>query len=217
MRRSLEEEGDIPLFVFDADYDPVKLQQRLEGQPVQILVRLRAVLAVSTPIRASLAHLPTLDGRAVTGRRCEVHGPEHLARTLYGVHTCVDSGYGTVRVRAWGNLHPKACTHEGRGSRGPLPIVVGTLWCWWRSSGCLAPRGGASPKSSDCGGMVLEKNRISTFFGARTSGALTWSTPFASSSRHWDGLHTSSAPSRAGRPVDVAGGGRFHPLKAGPH
>ena len=25
--------------------------------------------------------------------------------------------------------------------------------------------------------MVLEKNRISTFFGARTSGALTWSTP----------------------------------------
>src|SRR5215216_5535052 len=30
VRRSLEEKGDIPLFVFDAGYDPVKLQQRLE-------------------------------------------------------------------------------------------------------------------------------------------------------------------------------------------
>jgi hypothetical protein len=32
----------IPLFVFDAGYDPVKLQQGLEGSPCQILVRLRA-------------------------------------------------------------------------------------------------------------------------------------------------------------------------------
>ena len=31
-----------PLFVFDAGYDPVKLQQGLEGSPCQILVRLRA-------------------------------------------------------------------------------------------------------------------------------------------------------------------------------
>jgi hypothetical protein len=72
-------------------------------------------------------------------------------------HTCEDSnGYGTVRVRAsWANLHPKVCVHEGRGSRGPLPIVVGTLvlveverlprgerrrepktlWLWWDGPG----------------------------------------------------------------------------------
>jgi hypothetical protein len=31
-----------PLFVFDAGYDPVKVQQGLEGCPCQILVRLRA-------------------------------------------------------------------------------------------------------------------------------------------------------------------------------
>jgi hypothetical protein len=56
-----------------------------------------------------------------------------------------------VRVRAWAGLHPKVQNHEGRGSRGPLPIVVGTLvlveverlprgvrrrepwvlWLWW--------------------------------------------------------------------------------------
>jgi hypothetical protein len=34
--------SDVPLFVFDAGYDPVKLQQGLEGSPCQILVRLRA-------------------------------------------------------------------------------------------------------------------------------------------------------------------------------
>lgn len=36
------EEGVVPLFVFDAGYDPVKLQRALEGSPCQILVRLRA-------------------------------------------------------------------------------------------------------------------------------------------------------------------------------
>jgi hypothetical protein len=36
------EEGVVPLFVFDAGYDPVKLQRGLEGSACQILVRLRA-------------------------------------------------------------------------------------------------------------------------------------------------------------------------------
>jgi len=38
------EEGEavVPLFVFDAGYDPVKVQRALEGSPCQILVRLRA-------------------------------------------------------------------------------------------------------------------------------------------------------------------------------
>ena len=38
----LEERGTVPLFVFDAGYDPVKLQRGLEGSRCQILVRLRA-------------------------------------------------------------------------------------------------------------------------------------------------------------------------------
>src|SRR5918992_4063042 len=37
-----EEERAAPLFVFDAGYDPVKVQQGLEGAPCQILLRLRA-------------------------------------------------------------------------------------------------------------------------------------------------------------------------------
>jgi hypothetical protein len=42
LRLSAEEERVTPLFVFDAGYDPVKLQRGLEGIPCQILVRLRA-------------------------------------------------------------------------------------------------------------------------------------------------------------------------------
>jgi hypothetical protein len=41
---------------------------------------------------------------------------------------CQNAGYGTVRVRAWANLHPKKVrNHAGRGSRGPVPIIGGTL------------------------------------------------------------------------------------------
>ena len=43
-RSSSCEEGaaTTPLLVFDAGYDPVKVQQGLEGSPCQILLRLRA-------------------------------------------------------------------------------------------------------------------------------------------------------------------------------
>jgi hypothetical protein len=70
-------------------------------------------------------------------------------------YTCEDAGYGTVRVRAWAKMHPNVRAHEGRGSRGPLPVVIGTivlvelerlprgerrrepriLWLWWHGEG----------------------------------------------------------------------------------
>jgi hypothetical protein len=80
-------------------------------------------------------------------------GDAFLAATL--THLSESPGWlsdeAAVRVRTWANLHPKVCVHEGRGSRGPLPIVVGTLvlveverlprgerrreprvlWLWW--------------------------------------------------------------------------------------
>jgi hypothetical protein len=146
-----------PLFVFDAGYDPVKVQQGLEGTPCQILVRLRAGHRFFAD--PSLAGPPAPTGRP---RR---HGPKMKCAdpstwpqpsTEY---TCEDSAYGTVRVRAWAKLHPKVCSHEGRGGRGPLPIVIGTLvlveverlprgerrreskklWLWWDGPGGEEP------------------------------------------------------------------------------
>ena len=40
--RRLPEHSSEPLFVFDAGYDPVRLQLELENLPVQILVRLHS-------------------------------------------------------------------------------------------------------------------------------------------------------------------------------
>jgi hypothetical protein len=65
----LEEGEAVPLFVFDAGYDPVKLQRELEGSPCQILVRLRAGRVASTAILASAIRPRTLDAPVATGRR----------------------------------------------------------------------------------------------------------------------------------------------------
>ena len=82
-------------------------------------------LVASTPIRVSLVRLPTPGGRVATDprRSARIRAPGLEPSTGY---TFEDSGYGTVRVRAWAKMHPKVCP-QGPGSRGPLPIVVGTL------------------------------------------------------------------------------------------
>src|SRR5215211_105551 len=119
-----EEESAAPLFVFDAGYDPVKVQQGLKGTPCQILIRLRAGRFYADP---SLASPPAHTGRPRRhGPKTKCSDPSTWPQPSTG-YTFEDSGYGTVRVRAWAKLHPKVCSHEGRGSWGPLPIVVGTL------------------------------------------------------------------------------------------
>lgn len=148
------EEAD-PLFVFDAGYDPVKLQQGLEGWPCQILVRLRAGRRFYADPIGPPAH---------TGRPRR-HGPKMKCKDPStwpepsAEHECEDAGYGTVRVRAWANLHPKVRAHEARGSRGPLPIARGMLvlveverlprgerrrepkelWLWWHGPDGTTP------------------------------------------------------------------------------
>lgn len=150
-------EGAIPVFVFDAGYDPVKLQQGIEGSACQILVRLRAGRCFYAD--PSLAERPANPGRP---RR---HGPKMKCGDPStwpepsAEHECEDTGYGAVRVRAWADMHPKVRAHEGRGSRGPLPILVGTLilveverlprgerrreprvlWLWWHGPEGTAP------------------------------------------------------------------------------
>jgi hypothetical protein len=152
LRRSSAERA-APLFVFDAGYDPVKVQRGLEGTPCQILVRLRAGRCFHAD--PSLAGPPAPTGRP---RR---HGPKMKCADPStwpepsSQYKCEDAGYGAVRVRAWANLHSKVQAHERRGSRGPLPIVVGTLvlveverlprgerrreprvlWLWWHGEG----------------------------------------------------------------------------------
>jgi hypothetical protein len=147
----------IPVFVFDAGYDPVKLQQGIGGSACQILVRLRAGRCFYAD--PSLAERPANPGRPRRhGPKMKCADPDTWPKPSMD-YECEDTGYGAVRVRAWAEMHPKVRAHEGRGSRGPLPIVVGTLilveverlprgerrreprvlWLWWHGPEGTAP------------------------------------------------------------------------------
>ncbi len=143
-------ESSAPLFVFDAGYDPVRLQQGLEGHGAQLLVRLRS----GRRFYADPEDPPAPTGRPRRhGKKFDCKNPKGWPEPTHE-HVSDDEHYGTVRVRAWARLHPKVRFHEGRGSRGPLPIVRGTLvlvevgrlprgerrrepkelWLWWHGS-----------------------------------------------------------------------------------
>jgi DDE superfamily endonuclease len=107
-RRRSYEGGSVAssLFVFDACYDPVKLQQGLEGRPCQILVRLRAGRRFYGD--PGLCDPPENIGRP---RR---HGPKMKCPDPStwpepsAEHRCEDAAYGSVRVRAWASTRPSA-------------------------------------------------------------------------------------------------------------
>lgn len=114
----------------------------------QILVRLRA----GRCFYADPSGSPAPTGRSRRhGDKVECKDPASWPEPS-AEHTCEeDAGYGPVHVRAWAGLHPKVQAHAGRGSRGPLHIVRGTLvlveveqlprgekrreprvlWLWW--------------------------------------------------------------------------------------
>jgi hypothetical protein len=138
--------GPVPLVVFDAGYDSAQLTLDLAEAPVAVLVRLRSdrCFYADPPPR-----LPGAGGRP---RR---HGAKFNCAdpTTWPAPTatlvCEDDQYGSVTVQAWAGLHPKQQRHPGHGTRGPRPIVRGTiirvqvervpaktrppkvLWLWW--------------------------------------------------------------------------------------
>jgi len=143
---------EAPLFVFDAGYDPVRLQLGTEGNRAQILVRLHSG-------RTFYAE-PEIPPKRPVGRPCR-HGAkfdckrpstwspptaEHFARS---------TDYGNVRVRAWSGLHPKTRRAKERYGATTATVVEGTvvlveverlprgerrrkpkvLWLWWTGGG----------------------------------------------------------------------------------
>jgi hypothetical protein len=139
--------GRVPLFVFDGGYDSAQLTLDLAEQRVALLVRLRAD-------RCFYADPPP-QSRSPKGGRPRRHGAKFNCAnpTTWPAPTATlvtgDDQYGTVTVACWTGLHPKQQRHPGHGSRGPRPIVRGTvlrvqvervpaktrppkvLWLWW--------------------------------------------------------------------------------------
>jgi len=150
-----KEKKSAPLFVFDAGYDPVQLQQGLEGHGAQLLVRLRS----GRRFYADPEGPPAPTGRPRRhGKKFDCKNPKSWPEPTHE-HISESEHYGHVRVRAWARLHPKVRLHKDRGSRGPLPIVRGTLvlvevgrlprgerrrepkglWLWWHGPGGATP------------------------------------------------------------------------------
>jgi DDE superfamily endonuclease len=145
--------GSVPLFVFDGGYDSAQLTLDLADVPVAVLVRLRSD-------RCFYADPPPA-ARSPKGGRPRRHGAKFAFAdpttwpTPTTTLTCQDDQYGAVTVHAWGGLHPKQQRHPGHGTRGPRPIVRGTvlrvqvervpartrppkvLWLWWAGPGGL--------------------------------------------------------------------------------
>ena len=140
-------DGPVPLFVFDAGYDAVALQQGLGDRRVALLVRLRSG-------RCFYGDPPAARPRPKGGRPFR-HGHKLACAdpatwpAPTAEHLAEDPRYGVVRVQAWAGLHPKLQDRTGRGTKGPTPIVRMTLvrvevtrlprptrvpqvlWLWW--------------------------------------------------------------------------------------
>ena len=143
--------GSTPLFVFDAGYDSAQLTQGLGEVAAAVLVRLRAD-------RCFYADPPPATP-SPKGGRPRRHGAKFACKdpatwpSPTAEYVVDDEQYGTVRVRAWAELHPKQQAHPGRGTRQTRPIVRGTvvlvevrrlparpyppqvLWLWWAGPG----------------------------------------------------------------------------------
>lgn len=140
--------GEEPLFVFDAGYDPVRIQKGLEGFAAQIMVRPHSS-------RIFYADPPTLERRPVgrpfvRGKKFDLKDPNTWDESSVE-YSSQHAGYGKVRVRAWLGLHPKTRRAGQRYGSDSAAVVRGTvvlveierlprgerrrrpkkLWLWW--------------------------------------------------------------------------------------
>jgi hypothetical protein len=142
--------GPLPWFVFDGGYDSAQLTLDLAEVPAAVLVRLRSdrCFYADPP-----APPPGKTGRPRRhGAKFAFADPATWPAPTATLDT-VDDQYGAVTVDAWSGLHPKQQRHPGHGTRGPRPIVRGTvicvqvervpaktrppkvLWLWWAGPG----------------------------------------------------------------------------------
>jgi len=123
----LPDNQNVPMFVFDAGYDPIAIGHELASTRVQVLCRIR-------DDRVFHADPPPRPNRPPgTGGRPPRHGatfkcsdpttwPEPSARL-----DTSDRRYGTVTVQAWPGLHPRLSRRGHWTSYDTPPIVKGSV------------------------------------------------------------------------------------------
>ncbi len=135
-------DGQVPLCVFDAGYDPIALSCDLAQIPVAVLVRLRAdrvFYADPAPPAAGACGRPHRHGFWFAG--AEAASWSAPAAQL----TVTDDQYGRVELRAWSGVHPQAGRSRPVGGvRGAADRVRhrvagagGASWLWWTGPGTV--------------------------------------------------------------------------------
>ncbi len=149
--RLLPHDEQVPMFVFDAGYDPIAISEGLSDERAQVLVRLRSDRVFYTDPPARPAGTKGRPRRH--GKRFKLSDPKTAPKPHAQIRL-VDARYGSVRVRAWRQLHPRLSGRGRWAGKGVPPIVRGTvirvdverlpkpssranktLWLWWSGPG----------------------------------------------------------------------------------
>jgi hypothetical protein len=177
----LPSDGEVPLFVLDAGYDPIAIGDGLAGTRAQVAVRLHTNRVFYADPRPRRAGAPGRHPRH--GRRFKLSDARTAPRPDAEARTH-DPRYGTVRVRAWHRLHPRLGRRGRWSGEAQLPIVRGSvlrvdvehlptratkaLWLWWSGPG--------EPDLELCAHAYLHRFDLEhTFRFAKT--ALGWTAP----------------------------------------
>lgn len=149
--RRLPGDAAVPMAVLDAGYDPIAISHGLKNERVQVLVRIRGdrVFFADPPARRAGARGRTR--RHGTRLKCS---DRRTQRSPDATLVANDSRYGTVKVAAWHDRHPRLSGRGRWGEEEVLPIVAGsvirvevehlpkaaagakkTLWLWWSGPG----------------------------------------------------------------------------------
>ena len=154
--RLSEAAGDpVPLFVFDAGYDPIALTVDLASTRAQLAVRIRddRVFYHDPPPRES-----GQKGRpARHGAAFRLAGPDSWGQPDATL-TTDEHGYGRIDVSSWSGLHPRLAGRGRWADTDRPPIVTGTLirvhvehlpkptgrakktlWLWWAGPPATVP------------------------------------------------------------------------------
>ncbi len=140
------EEAPLPIFVFDAGYEPGQLALAWDSLRAAALTRLRSGRCFSAdPSEGAPTERPPRHGhKFACADPTTWPEPDQEDATE-------DTHYGHVRVRAWHQLQAIPQNHSKRGTCGPRPLMRGTLilvevaqlpkhtrvpkqlWLWWHA------------------------------------------------------------------------------------
>src|SRR5215218_4043208 len=209
--------GPVPVFVFDGGYDSAQLTLDLAEERVAVLVRLRAgrcFYADPPPVLRRPATSGALTQRRSATpprRQVQLRRPDHLAHP----HRHPDLSGRPVRQRDRGGLEraasQTAATPRPRQPRTPTDRARH----YPPRLGRASP--GPHPPTQGAVAVVVRPRR------ARPGPGLAGLHPPVRPGTHRQVCQAdprlddpTAAPSRAGRPVDLAGAGRLHPAAPGP-